>query len=98
MDYTYFSFQTVDQKAAILHKTHSITMMIRMDLASIFSSLENFYFERTELRIIRVSYPAYTTTPIIQFVFRKLDPLRSKFSCESEIFPNWGALITPSYL
>ena len=50
-------FHTVAQDDATAHMTHSMKKMIKMDFAIIFSSLENFYFERTEFRIILVSCP-----------------------------------------
>ena len=72
--------------AAIVHIIHSIANIIKIDFVMNFSSLENFCYEPIELRMIRVSCPVYTTTPIIHSELRKLEPLKSMFSCDSETF------------
>ena len=91
------AFQTVANVAATAHMMPSIAMMIRIDFAIMTSSLENFCFDPTELRMMRVSCPVYTTTPMIQSVFLRLEPRKRRFSAESEICSS-PVLITPSYL
>lgn len=75
-------FQTKTKVAATQHKAHWVAKMTTIDLVIRISSSDFFCLERTEFRIIRVSWPVWTTTPTIQSVFLKLDPLKRKCSWE----------------
>ena len=81
----FMRFHTKTKVAATQHKAHWVAKMTTIDFVIKISNSDLFCFDRTELRIIRVSWPVWTTTPTIQSVFLKLDPLKRKFSWESEI-------------